>query len=112
MPSASEEREGSGISREQIIWQVVCAIPPGRVASYSQVASLAGLQGLARFVGRTMSQLPEGSDVPWHRVLKQDGRIAFPPDSNRFLHQKRRLTEEGVLVESGRVAMSQFRWKP
>lgn len=112
MPSASEQNEDSSISREQIIWQVVCTIPPGRVASYSQIARLAGLQGLARFVGRTMSQLPEGSDVPWHRVLKQDGRIAFPPDSNRFLHQKRRLTEEGVLIKNGRVPMSQFRWEP
>lgn len=112
MPSASEGHEDSGISREQIIWQVVCAIPSGRVASYSQVARLAGLQGLARFVGRAMSQLPEDSDVPWHRVLKQDGRIAFPANSNRYFHQHRRLTEEGVLVRNGRVSMAQFRWEP
>ncbi|WP_111497933.1 MULTISPECIES: MGMT family protein [Marinobacter] len=100
------------MTREQIIWQVVCAIPTGRVASYSQVAELAGFKGLARFVGRTMGQLPEGSDVPWHRVLKQDGRIAFPPDSNRFHFQSRRLTEEGVLVRNGKVSMPRFRWQP
>ncbi|ROU01711.1 cysteine methyltransferase [Marinobacter sp. R17] len=109
MPSASEPND---VSREQIIWQVVCSIPPGYVASYSQVAELAGFKGLARFVGRAMGQLPEGSDVPWHRVLKQDGRIAFPPESNRFYYQSRLLTEEGVLVKKGRVPMARFRWQP
>lgn len=109
MPSVSDP---DGIRREQIIWQVVCSIPPGRVASYSQVASLAGLTGLARFVGRTMSQLPEGSEVPWYRVLRQDGRLAFPPDTTRFHIQSQRLTEEGVLIRNGRVPMTQFRWTP
>ncbi|WP_148862295.1 MGMT family protein [Marinobacter fonticola] len=110
MPSVSEPSIESGISREQIIWQVVCTIPPGRVASYGQIARLAGFQGLARFVGRTLSQLPDGSEVPWYRVLKQDGRVAFSPDSNRYVQQCQRLTEEGVLVKNGRVSMTQFRW--
>ncbi|WP_166263163.1 MGMT family protein [Marinobacter caseinilyticus] len=98
--------------REQMIWQVVCAIPPGRVASYGQVSRFAGLEGLARFVGRTMSRLPDGSDVPWHRVLKSDGRIAFPADSSRYAEQCQRLKSEGVDVLNGRVAMKQFGWTP
>lgn len=99
-------------TREQMIWQVVCAIPEGQVASYGQIARLAGLDGLARFVGRAMSQLPPGSDVPWHRVLKSDGRIAFPPDSERHLRQRECLESENVQVRQGRVAMKNYRWTP
>ena len=49
------------------IWETVELIPPGRVASYGQVAEEAGLPGRARLVGRVLSLLPEGSPVPWHR---------------------------------------------
>ncbi|MGP4844987.1 MGMT family protein [Marinobacter sp. 1Y8] len=113
MPSASDSpNSDEHITREQIIWQVVCSIPVGRVASYGQIAALSGLAGLARFVGRTMSQLPENSDVPWHRVLRSDGRLAFPPESERFGKQQLLLLEEGVDIRNGRVSLGRFGWKP
>lgn len=99
-------------SREQRIWQVVCLIPEGRVAGYGQVAELAGLPGLARFVGRALGRLPEGSQVPWFRVLRSDGRIAMPPGTEGHERQCRLLCGEGVTVTDGRVSMRRYRWQP
>lgn len=99
-------------TREQKIWQVVLAIPPGRVASYGQVADMAGLGRQARFVGRALGKLPAGHSVPWFRVIRTTGQIAFPPDSDTFERQKSLLEQEGVEVFNGRVSMSRFRWRP
>lgn len=98
-------------SREQRIWQVVHTIPEGRVATYGQIAQLAGLPGLARFVGRTLKDLPEGNTLPWHRVLRADGRIALAglPSGEK---QIRRLKKEGVDVLNNRVALKRFLWNP
>ncbi|KXS50762.1 MAG: methylated-DNA-protein-cysteine methyltransferase related protein, partial [Marinobacter sp. T13-3] len=65
-------------SREQKIWQVVAAIPEGKVASYGQIAAMAGLGRQARFVGRALGRLPAGHSIPWHRVIRSNGQIAFP----------------------------------
>jgi methylated-DNA-protein-cysteine methyltransferase-like protein len=99
-------------SREERIWQVVMAIPEGRVASYGQVAEMAGLPRQARFTGRALGMLPPGHQVPWHRVIRTNGQIAFPMDSEIFEEQKNRLIEEGVEVVDGRIAMARFRWNP
>lgn len=98
-------------SREQRIWQVVHAVPEGRVATYGQVARLAGIPGLARFVGRTLSQLPSDNVLPWHRVLRADGRIALV-DTPSGDEQIRRLKAEGVEVINSRVAIKRFQWNP
>lgn len=84
------------------ILAVVRAIPRGQVAGYGEVARRAGLPGRARLVARILA----GNDdptLPWHRVLRADGRIAFPPDSAGFREQSRRLRAEGVRVENGRA---------
>jgi len=84
------------------IQAAIRAIPPGRVAGYGVVARRAGLPGRARLVARILS----GNDdptLPWHRVLRSDGRIAFPPDSGSYAEQVQRLRAEGVTVEAGRV---------
>ncbi len=99
-------------TREQKIWQVVAAIPPGKVASYGQIASMAGLGRQARFVGRALGTLPAGHAVPWYRVLRANGQIAFPECSSGYLRQSVLLEEEGVAVVNGRVSMSQYRWNP
>ncbi|WP_141737038.1 MGMT family protein [Marinobacter sp. X15-166B] len=100
------------LSNEQRIWQVVMAIPAGKVASYGQVADMAGLGRQARFVGRALGRLPRGHEVPWHRVLRTTGQLAFPAGSERFELQARLLAEEGVEVIGGRVAMAVHRWRP
>ena len=78
------------------------AIPAGSVAGYGVIAVRAGLPGRARLVARVLSNNDDPS-LPWHRVLRSDGRIAFPADSKGHAEQTQRLRAEGVLVEAGRV---------
>lgn len=84
------------------ILAAVRAIPAGEVAGYGEVARRAGLPGRARLVARILSQ-NEDSRLPWHRVLRSDGRIAFPEGSAAWREQSARLRGEGVVVENGRV---------
>lgn len=78
------------------------AIPKGEVAGYGEVARRAGLPGRARLVARLLSE-NEDAKLPWHRVLRSDGRIAFPEGSKGYREQSQRLRAEGVRVENGRV---------
>ncbi len=78
------------------------AIPAGQVAGYGEVARRAGLPGRARLVARLLSQ-NDDPGLPWHRVLRSDGRIAFPEGSKGYREQSQRLRAEGVKVEKGRV---------
>ncbi|MDO3720282.1 methylated-DNA--[protein]-cysteine S-methyltransferase [Marinobacter sp. chi1] len=96
--------------KDQAIWLVVMAIPEGKVASYGQVASMAGLGRQARYIGRALGKLPAGHVVPWHRVIRSNGQIAFPEGSDKFREQVSLLEREGVEVVRGRVAMGRFQW--
>lgn len=93
------------------ILAVVAAIPRGRVASYGQVAALAGLRGRARLAGTALRNAPADSRLPWHRVLRADGRIAFPAGSANGKEQGARLAREGVAVVRGRVDLASFGWR-
>ena len=84
------------------IQAAIRAIPEGSVAGYGVVARRAGLAGRARLVARVLSNNDDPT-LPWHRVLRSDGRIAFPPDSAGYAEQIQRLRAEGVKVENGRV---------
>lgn len=90
------------------IYAAIAAIPPGRVASYGAIAARAGLPGRARLVGRLLGEVPEGMELPWFRVLRSSGQIAFPPGSRGFREQSRRLRAEGVEVRNGRVPLARF----
>lgn len=92
------------------ILRTIAAIPAGRVASYGEIAARAGLPKRARLVGRVLGETPAGV-VPWYRVLRSDGRIAFPPGSRGFREQVRRLAAEGVLVKNGRVDLAVHGWE-
>lgn len=98
-------------SKDQKIWQVVLAIPLGKVASYGQVAEMAGLGRQARYIGRALGKLPKGHSVPWYRVIRSNGQIAFPEGSEIYCKQVGLLQAEGVDVVNGRVAMGRFRWQ-
>ena len=100
------DTEGSQPDPASRIWQVVSLIPKGQVASYGQVAKLAGMPSHARLVGRTLSNLPKGSKLPWHRVVNAQLQISNP--YNREL-QIRRLRKEGVEFVGARVARG-CRW--
>ena len=99
-------------TKEQKIWQVVAAIPQGKVASYGQVAAMAGLGRQARFVGRALGRLPAGHSIPWQRVIRSSGQIAFPEGTETCQLQTEKLRLEGVDVYKGRVKMKDFQWQP
>jgi methylated-DNA-protein-cysteine methyltransferase-like protein len=92
------------------IWQVVAMIPTGRVASYGQIASLAGMPRHARLVGRTLRELPKGSKLPWHRVVNASLKISQRPGSGSHREQKRRLLGEGVEFVGERIPKA-YRWE-
>lgn len=91
---------------EQRILSAIRAVPRGQVASYGTIARRAGLPGRARLVARILGQNDDPA-LPWQRILRSDGRIAFPPDSPEFAEQCRRLRADGVEPRNGRVRLSQ-----
>ena len=93
------------------IYEVVRQIPEGRVASYGQVAALAGNRRWARVVGYALHEAPERSEIPCHRVVTKEGRLssAFGPEADN--RQAELLRAEGVRVQSGYVDMKQFQWR-
>jgi len=91
------------------ILRAIRAIPEGCVASYGELATRAGLPGRARLIGRILAETPDAK-LPWHRVLRSDGRLAFAPGSRSFREQVRRLAGEGIVVVRGRVDLSRHGW--
>lgn len=89
---------------EQRILAVIRAVPRGQVASYGAIARRAGLPGRARLVARILGR-NEDPTLPWHRILRSDGRIAFPRESAEFAEQCRRLRADGVDLRNGRVRL-------
>lgn len=93
------------------IYALVRRIPKGRVATYGDIAALAGIPGRARQVGYALHSLPSGTGVPWHRVVNHAGRISLPPEGGG-LEQRFRLVAEGVRVEQGgRIRLERHRWR-
>ena len=88
---------------------MVALIPRGRVATYGQIAALAGMPRHARLVGRTLGNLPKGTRLPWHRVVNASLRISLRADSSSHLKQRKRLEAEGVTFVGERIP-KQFRW--
>ncbi len=100
------------LTNAERIWRTIQSIPAGKVASYGQIADLAGLPGRARLVGKVLGQVPEGMVVPWYRVLRSSGQLAFTKGSLSAEKQKGLLQEEGVVVLNNRVKLMLFGWKP
>jgi methylated-DNA-protein-cysteine methyltransferase-like protein len=93
------------------IHDIVSRVPRGRVATYGQVARLAGLPGHARLVGYALHALPANTSVPWQRVVNAQGGISTPggPDAR----QRRVLEREGVRFDDrGRIPLATFQWRP
>jgi methylated-DNA-protein-cysteine methyltransferase related protein len=83
------------------------------VATYGQVAALAGLKGAARQVGYALHALPEGTTVPWHRVVNARGEISLRSLGGAELVQEQRLAREGVRFNpNGRLRLDQVGWAP
>jgi methylated-DNA-protein-cysteine methyltransferase-like protein len=100
------------------ILAAIRAVPRGSVAGYGEIARRAGLPGRARMVARLLAN-NDDPRLPWHRILRSDGRIAFPADSPQFDEQVQRLRAEGVQLKNGRVlgqgaaaTLDEVLWKP
>lgn len=100
------------LDKYDMIYQVVATIPRGRVASYGQVAALAGLPRHARMVGRALREMPSTFDLPWHRVVNHQGAISPRGRSQSERDQRTLLEAEGVTFTGGRVRMTLHQWDP
>ena len=106
-----KQLESHALAMNRRIWRTVEKIPVGKVATYGQVADLAGLGRGARRVGLALRELPANSGVPWFRVIRAGGHIAFPAGSDAFKRQRNRLEKEGVNLINGRIDLALYGWK-
>lgn len=102
----------SGRDPYPLIWDVVRRIPSGCVASYGQIAALAGLPGRARLVGRALSKTLADDALPWHRVLNAQGGLSLPRNSAVWSEQRALLAAEGVTFRYDRANLGRHRWRP
>lgn len=99
-------------SRWQLFYDIIARIPAGRVATYGQIARLAGLPRHARQVGYALAALPaERDDAPWQRVINARGEVS--PRAHGGVHRAQQafLEAEGVVFVGGRVDLRQFQWE-
>lgn len=97
-------------SFRQRIFHIVAAIPVGQVTTYGEIARLAGSPRAARQVGGVLKRLPEGSALPWHRVVNRHGEISLQGDDYR--RQQQALSAEGIEFDAaGRIDLRRFRWR-
>ena len=95
------------------VYRAVRRIPRGRVATYGQVAALAGLHGHARQVGYALHALRPGVAIPWHRVLNAQGKISLGAREGGGVIQRLLLEREGLAFDdAGRLDLRRFQWKP
>lgn len=100
-------------SFDQRVWAAVALIPPGRLATYGQIAELIGAWGCARQVGWALRRLPLPSPIPWQRVVNSQGRIAMSlgREGSDWM-QRELLLAEGIPVDGeGRLPLARFRWQ-
>ena len=91
---------------ERKVFTIVASIPKGKVATYGQIARLAGLPSHPRLVGRILSQLPVKTSLPWHRVVNRQGVITNPETKT----QENKLADEGVMLANSRINLKIFGW--
>jgi methylated-DNA-protein-cysteine methyltransferase-like protein len=95
------------------VYALVARIPAGRVMGYGHVAAAIGVPGAARQVGYALAALPpERDDVPWQRVVRSSGHLAFAGDPVRGSRQRALLQGEGVPFLGDRVDMARAGWIP
>lgn len=94
----------------EMIWQVLASIPKGKLATYGQIAKLCGYPGYARYVGHTLKQLPQGTGLPWHRVINAKGQISFPKESDAYRIQRTRLEQEGIAFDGEKISLKRYQW--
>jgi methylated-DNA-protein-cysteine methyltransferase-like protein len=95
------------------IYAAVRRVPRGRVATYGQIAQVAGLPGRARQVGYALNALTAESNLPWQRIVNSAGRISLRSEPGADHLQRILLESEGVTFDdSGRISLDEFQWRP
>lgn len=101
------------LTLQQEIYQLVAAIPAGKVATYGQIAALAGYPRHARMVGYALRRLTANSDIPWHRVINSQGRLSLHKlDINAENIQRQRLEHEGIIFKQDKIRLKDYQWQP
>ncbi len=90
--------------------EIIKQIPYGTVATYGQIATLAGNNKAARQVSRILHSSSDKYDLPWHRVINSQGRISLRTGDG-FEMQKSMLESEGIQVIKDRIDLTIFQWK-
>jgi methylated-DNA-protein-cysteine methyltransferase-like protein len=98
----------------QLIYAVVAQVPKGCVATYGQIAELAGLPRRARLVGYALSALATNNRLPWHRVVNAKGQVSARGDGGVAAQaQRKRLEREGIRFDAnGTISLALYRWQP
>lgn len=111
--TGSPGKQSERTTRDERMLRVVETIPRGRVATYGQVAALAGYSRHARHVGAALRGADDDRGVPWHRVVSAGGRIVRRGNDEDHLLQRMLLEAEGVeITRSDRVDLTRFGWDP
>lgn len=93
---------------EQQVFACVYQVPEGKVATYGDIAKLAGMPSYARQVGKVLSRLPTDSKLPWHRIVNGQGKISLPGDRGDY--QRQQLAAEGILLSvNGTIPLKTYR---
>ncbi len=90
--------------------KIVKSIPKGKVATYGQIAAMAGSVMAARQVVRVLRSCSEKHQLPWHRVINSKGEVVIKDPEGNFIQQNL-LKDEGIEVINGKVDLNQFRWE-
>ena len=98
-------------TRRAALYLTMAQIPIGKTLSYGELAAMAGLGRAARWVGRMLSQLPDDTSLPWHRVTAAGGRLSLPAGTSAGAEQRARLRSEGVLIINDRVDIRRHGWR-
>jgi methylated-DNA-protein-cysteine methyltransferase-like protein len=95
------------------ILEVIALIPYGKVATYGQIAKLAGLPKHARLVGYVLKHLDKSSEIPWYRVINSQGKISVTRINQQGENvQQSLLEQEGIYLLNGKVSLKKFGWMP
>ncbi len=91
------------------IYEVVKAVPEGKVITYGKVAALAGFPNQARMAGYALHRVPEHLNIPWHRVVNAKGEISRLPDPDSRDIQKDLLESEGIKFDvKGKINLKKY----
>ena len=100
----------SNDSIREIVWTLVSYILKGRVASYNQIAVMAGDPGYARFVGSVLKNLPQNTILLWFRVINTRGKLSFAVNNKNYQRQRLLLESEEVVFAGQKISLTEYAW--